>query len=145
MKTIPLGAAGQEEIEVTPKTLASTCKSGAVPVFATPNLILVMEIAAVKALEPHLEPGEATVGTRLDVRHLAPTPLGLTVTATAKLTEIDGRRLVFQVEAHDGVEVVGAGTHERFLVDSHRFISRAAEKSTRKTRCSAEEKKSTQI
>lgn len=142
MKTITLDTIGRAEMEVTVDTLALTSKSGAVPVFATPNLILIMEIAAVNALEPYMEPGEVTVGTLVDVRHLAPTPVGFTVTATAKLTAIDGRRLVFHVEAHDGAEVVGAGTHERFLVDYDRFISRATEKSTRKTTCSVEEKKS---
>lgn len=107
-------------------------------VFATPNLILYMEIAAVNALQPFMEEGEATVGTLVNVRHLSPTPVGLDVTATAKLTEIDGRRLVFHVEAHDGVDLIGEGTHERYLVSIDRFISRTREKSTRRNTSSVE-------
>lgn len=106
--------------------------------FSTPNLVLLMEEAAVNALMPYLEPGETTVGSVVNIRHLAPTPPGLTVTATARLTLVDGRRLVFQVEASDGIDRVGEGTHERFLVSKERFISRAAEKSTRRSTSSVE-------
>ena len=78
------------------------------------------------------------VGTLVNIRHISPTPLGLTVTATATLTEIDGRRLVFHVEARDELDKVGEGTHERFLISVDRFISRAREKSTRRNTSSVE-------
>ncbi|MGI6632649.1 MAG: thioesterase family protein [Bacillota bacterium] len=138
MKPVKPGVVGQASCRVTEADLASSMKSGAVDVFATPNLILYMEIAAVNALQPFMEEGEATVGTLVNVRHLSPTPVGLDVTATAKLTEIDGRRLVFHVEAHDGVDLIGEGTHERYLVSIDRFISRTREKSTRRNTSSVE-------
>lgn len=139
MKTVPLGTTGHSEVPVTAEVLASRAGSGAVPVFSTPSLVLLMEQAAVNAIKDFLDAGETTVGTRLDIRHIASTPPGLVVSATAKVSGFDGRRLTFQVEARDSFEVVGTGTHERFVVNSSRFISRANEKSTRKNRCSVEE------
>lgn len=129
MKHLPIGTKGSKTIEVTQDTLASATGSGTVDVFSTPNLVLLMEEACVEALKEYLEDGETTVGTMVNIRHLAATPPGLTVTATAVLTEVDGRRLVFEVSAHDGVDIVGQGTHERFVVDRAKFI----EKSLRKT------------
>ncbi|HAF67067.1 MAG: thioesterase family protein [Bacillota bacterium] len=129
MKQIPIGTKGSKSVKVTEDTLASATGSGAVDVFSTPNLVLLMEEASVEAVKDYLEDGETTVGTMVNIRHLAATPPGLTVTATAVLTEVDGRRLVFEVSAHDGVDIVGQGTHERFVVDRAKFI----EKSLRKT------------
>lgn len=129
MKQIPIGTKGSKSVKVTEDTLASATGSGAVDVFSTPNLVLLMEEASVEAVKDYLEDGETTVGTMVNIRHLAVTPPGLTVTATAVLTEVDGRRLVFEVSAHDGVDIVGQGTHERFVVDRAKFI----EKSLRKT------------
>jgi len=129
MKQIPIGTKGSKSVKVTEDTLASATGSGAVDVFSTPNLVLLMEEASVEAVKDYLENGETTVGTMVNIRHLAATPPGLTVTATAVLTEVDGRRLVFEVSAHDGVDIVGQGTHERFVVDRAKFI----EKSLRKT------------
>jgi len=100
--------------------------------------VLLMEVAAVDALAPYLEGDETTVGSLVNIRHLAPTPPGLTVTATARLQQIDGRRLVFQVEASDGIDIVGDGTHERVLVSKERFNLRAGEKSTRITTAGVE-------
>lgn len=138
MRTMEPGATGTASIIVTEETLASHAGSGAVEVFSTPNLVLLMEEAAVDALRPYLEPDETTVGSLVNIRHLAATPLGLTVTATARLTQIDGRRLFFQVEASDGIDRVGEGTHERFLVSKQRFLARASEKSTRNRTSSVE-------
>jgi len=129
MKQIPIGTKGSKSVKVTEDTLASATGSGAVDVFSTPNLVLLMEEASVEAVKDYLENGETTVGTMVNIRHLAATPPGLTVTATAVLTEVDGRRLVFEVSAHDGVDIVGQGTHERFVVHRAKFI----EKSLRKT------------
>ena len=129
MKQIPIGTKGSKSVKVTEDTLASATGSGAVDVFSTPNLVLLMEEASVEAVKDYLEDGETTVGTMVNIRHLAATPPGLTVTATAVLTEVYGRRLVFEVSAHDGVDIVGQGTHERFVVDRAKFI----EKSLRKT------------
>lgn len=138
MKPIRVGAAGHASACVTSANLASSTGSGAVQVFSTPSLVLLMEEAAMAALEPYMEEGESSVGSLVNVRHLSPTPPGFRVSATATLTEIDGRRLVFQVQAHDGVDKIGDGTHERFLISVDRFISRAREKSTRRNTSSVE-------
>ena len=138
MKPVEIGIQGRATVEVTQNNLASSTGSGAVDVFSTPSLVLLMEEAAMDALKPFMEPGESSVGTLVNIRHIAPTPPGFLVTATATLTEIDGRRLVFQVEAHDGVATIGEGTHERFLISIERFISRVREKSTRRNTSSVE-------
>ena len=93
------------------------------PSLATPAMIARMEITAHDAVLPHLEDGQDTVGTRVNVEHLAATPLGAEVTYSAKLTTVDGRRLTFEVEASDEREVVGRGTHERFIIDVERFAA----------------------
>jgi fluoroacetyl-CoA thioesterase len=138
MKPVEIGIQGKATVQVTRDNLASSTGSGAVDVFSTPSLVLLMEEAAMDALKPYMEPGESSVGTLVNIRHISPTPLGLWVTATATLTKIDGRRLVFQVEAHDGIDKIGEGTHERFLVSVDRFITRAREKSTRRNTSSVE-------
>ena len=99
--------------------------------FATPDLVHLVEKAASEAAEPHLQPGWLTVGTAVDVHHLAATPVGFTVTATATLTEIDRRRLVFEAEVHDGVDLVGRGTHERFVVRLDQVAQRLKEKAAK--------------
>jgi predicted thioesterase len=138
MKLVEIDIQGRATVKVTQSNLASSTGSGAVDVFSTPSLVLLMEEAAMDALKPYMEPGESSVGTLVNIRHISPTPLGLTVTATATLTEIDGRRLVFHVEARDELDKVGEGTHERFLISVDRFISRAREKSTRRNTSSVE-------
>lgn len=122
------GLTGQVSVTVSADLTAAALGSGNVSAFSTPALIALMEGAAVAALEGRLPDGQTSVGTRLDVRHLAATPVGMTVRATATLTEVDGRRLVFAVEAHDDAEQIGAGTHERFVVDKARFEARLAAK-----------------
>ena len=126
-----VGLVGEVEHEVEPYMLASAVGSGSLEVLATPWLVALMEAAACAALEGTLEAGQTSVGVRLDVRHLAPTPLGVTVRARAELTEVDGRRLVFRVEAHDAAERIGEGTHERTIVDGQRLLARAAAKTGR--------------
>ncbi len=95
---------------------------------ATPELIRLMEMAAVAALAGHLPPDFTSVGVAVSVKHLAPTPVGLNVEARATLTEVQGRRLTFEVVAYDDVEEVGRGTHERVLVEVEGFTARAARK-----------------
>ena len=100
--------------------------SGALRVFSTPYMIALMEGAAVDAVDPLLPAGSQTVGTRVDVRHLAASPVGSTVVAQAELIEVDGRKLTFHVQAHDDGGLVGEGTHERFIIQVERFMQRAA-------------------
>lgn len=128
MTTLAPGLRGEAAWTVTEAMAATHIGSGAVAVFATPMLIALLESAAIKALAGQLAPGQTSVGTRLDVQHLAATAVGRPVRAEATLTAIDGRRLVFTVAAWDDVEQIGRGTHERFVVDQAKFEARAAAK-----------------
>lgn len=98
-------------------------------VFATGYLVGFLEWACIKCINPHIDwPKEQTVGTHINVTHQAATPPGLEVTASVELIEVDGRRLVFQVEAHDGVEVISKGRHERFIINKEKFDAKVGEK-----------------
>lgn len=102
-------------------------------VFATGFLVGFLEWACIKAINPHLDwPAEQSVGTHIDVSHVAATPAGFDVTAKVKLIEVDKRRLLFEVEAHDGVELISKGKHERFVINKEMFDSKMQEKITRK-------------
>ncbi|MDK1023926.1 MAG: thioesterase [Gammaproteobacteria bacterium] len=117
--------------QVISKTmLANHVGSGSAPVFATPELALLIEKAAVAAIENNLEEGMTSVGTRLDISHLAATPVGMEVSATAKLTAVEGRKLTFEVSASDAVEDISKGVHIRYLVDEKQFVDRAQRKLT---------------
>lgn len=99
-------------------------------VFATGFMVGFIEWACLKAVNPHLDwPNEQTVGAHINLSHSAATPSGMEVTAHVKLVEVDGRRLVFEVEAHDEVDEICRGTHERFVIDKARFDSKIAKKS----------------
>jgi len=126
--TIPVGLIGGVEMTVTEDDTAERWGSGLVPVLGTPTLVAILENAAVKALNGHLPPGQTSVGGRMDIRHLAPTPVGMDIRARAELVEVRDRRLVFRVEAWDEAEKIGEGTHERFAVDEERFIAAAEAK-----------------
>ena len=129
MRPIQKGARGEFTLRVKPEHLANQFKDPLLPpVFSTPMMILMMENAALNALRPFLEPGESAVGTVVNVRHLAATPVGQTVHAEAEVTEVDGRRVAFTVSARDEREEIGRGTHERLVIDLKRFGARLAEK-----------------
>ena len=108
--------------------LASEWGSGLAHVLATPALVAFCEECARLAVDPLLPETQQTVGTRIDMRHLAATPLGLEVTVRAELLESDGRRLTFRIEAWDKVERIAEGEHERFVIDVERFEERVANK-----------------
>jgi len=93
-------------------------------VLATPEMVRLIEQTAIQAVQPLLKPGQTTVGTRIDVAHLAATPEGMTATITVELTAVDRRRLTFHVEVRDEVEKVGEGTHERFIIDRDQRMPR---------------------
>ena len=132
MKEIPIGAKGQFALVVEAEHLANRFKDTALPaVLATPVMIMVMENAALNAIKPYLDPGESAVGTRVEIRHLAPTPIGLRVVGEAEVTRVDGRRVEFAVRATDNIEEIGAGTHERAIVDLARLAKRLDEKRSR--------------
>ena len=130
MHAIPVGAKGSFTLVVAPEHLANRFKDAMLPpVLATPVMIMVMENAALNALKPYLPPGKSALGTVVDVRHLAATPVGQHVTAEAEVTKVDGRRIVFAVTARDEIEEIGKGIHERMVVDLRRLTQRLDAKS----------------
>ena len=129
MRPIPPGTTGTYALVVTPAHLANQFKDVSLPpVFATPMMVTAMENAALNAVRDYLEPGESCVGTLVNVRHLAATPVGHRITAQAEVTKVDGRRIEFRVSARDDREEIGNGTHERMVVDLDRLGVRLAAK-----------------
>ncbi|MGH2518141.1 MAG: thioesterase family protein [Ktedonobacterales bacterium] len=126
---LEVGMRGEAELVVTEQETAAAFGAGGVRVFGTPVMIGLMENAAWQLVQPLLNDGETTVGTLVHVRHLAATPVGGHVVATAELVEIDGRRLVFRVTARDDTQLIGEGTHERARVLLDRFLAKLAESS----------------
>lgn len=125
---LTVGILGNAKLTVDESNTAIALGSGTVSVLATPALIALLENAAQNSVAPFLEAGSTTVGTMVNIKHLAATPVGLNVTASSRLIELDGRRLVFEVEAKDDVEAVAAGVHERFIIKADSFMKRAANK-----------------
>ena len=122
------GIQGRAEIVVSEQNTAASMGSGNLDVFATPYMVALMEEASQRSVSPFLEEGQSTVGTRLCVSHDAATPLGMKVWAESLLTEIDGRRLVFEVRAFDECGPIGQGTHERFIIKQQRFLEKVEAK-----------------
>ncbi len=125
------GAAGVTDLVVGEEHTAARVGSGKIGVLATPVLINLFEAAALDACESLLPPGHQSLGTRLDISHTAATPVGMKVTATARVTGVEGRTIRFALEARDEVEVIGAGTHERVVVSVERFDVRVQDKRKR--------------
>jgi predicted thioesterase len=126
---LAIGAKGESSILVTDENAVSFLGVDGARVLGTPYLIAHLEITARDSVLPFLDPGYDTVGVRVDVRHLAATPMGMRVTFHSELTGIDGRRLQFNVEAFDDREKIGEGTHERAIINVAKFAARLAEKS----------------
>jgi len=125
MQPIPTGASGSFSLVVTPEHLANRFKDAMLPqVLATPVMIMVMENAALNAIKPYLDANESALGTRVDVRHLAATPVGRRVMGEAEVTKVEGRRIEFKIRATDGGEEIGIGTHERTIINLVRFAER---------------------
>jgi fluoroacetyl-CoA thioesterase len=130
MRPIPLGAKGTFILQVEPEHLANQFKDAMLPqVLATPVMILIMENAALNAIRSYLDPGESAVGTAVNVRHFAATPVGHQVRAEAEVSEIEGRRIGFKVTTSDETEEIGSGTHQRMIIDLRRFNEHLAAKS----------------
>lgn len=125
MRTIPPGARGSFTLVVGQEHLANRFKDAMLPpVLATPVMIMIMENAALNAIKPYFDPGESALGTRVDVAHLAATPVGRSITGHAEVTGVEGRRIEFAVRATDGDEEIGNGRHERMVIDLARFAQR---------------------
>ncbi len=116
------------ERKVTEELSALSMGSGTLRVFATPAMIALIEETCWRSITQQLEEGQGTVGTLLNVKHLAPTPLGMTVRCESELIEVDGRRLVFNVNVYDEAGLVGSGTHERFIINESKFQAKANSK-----------------
>lgn len=129
VRTIPNGAQGSFTIVVSPEHLANRFKDATLPaVLATPVMIMAMENAALNAIKPYFEAGESAVGTRVDVSHIAATPVGCRVVAFAEVTSVVGRHIEFRVRAVDGSEEIGRGTHGRVVIDLAKFSDHLATK-----------------
>jgi len=125
-----VGQVGTLEQVGGPEHAADRFENTGVTVLSTPVLCHWFESAAVRAIAPQLEPGEASVGTRLTIEHLKATPLGMRVRVESRVVGVDGRRITFEAEAFDEVELVARGTHERYVVDLERFLAGVEAKSS---------------
>jgi predicted thioesterase len=122
------GLAGTAEIVVGTRDTAPHVGSGKIGVLATPIMVNLMEAAALQAVEKFMPPGHQTVGTHLDVKHFAATPVGLRVIAHAELVKVEGRTLTFRIRAEDEHEPIGEGVHERLVINVERFDVRMQKK-----------------
>ena len=123
-KMLTIGIKNRIESFTTRENSAESLGSGNVPVYATIMMIGLMEKTCLESVLPHLEPGQDTVGTHVNVSHAKATPVGMKVWCESELIEIDRRRLVFRVAAYDEAGLIGEGTHERFIIDKERFIQK---------------------
>ena len=119
---IQIGQSATATVTVTESNIAKTMKSGSLEVFATPAMCALMEAA----VQSELNDGEGTVGISLSISHDAPSPMGATITATATVTAVEGRKLSFAIEASDGVGIIGKGTHERFVINNEKFMTKVS-------------------
>ncbi len=122
------GIKSRTETIVTKELCANAWGSGGLQVYATPAMIALMENTAWASVEPCMEEGMSTVGTKLDVAHLSASPVGAHITCESELVEVDGRRLVFKVNACDEAGLIGEGTHERFIINTEKFMARTESK-----------------
>ena len=122
------GIKGKQTETVTEDKTAAAAGSGTLRVYATPAMTALMEKTAMCSVAEELDDGMTTVGTKLDIEHISASPVGSMITCESELTEVDRRRLVFRVTAYDNAGEIGKGTHERFIVDSGRFLSKAESK-----------------
>jgi predicted thioesterase len=122
------GLTHSRTVTVTDDMTPSHLRNDAIRVLSTPDMIRLVEQTAIEATQPALKPGQATVGTRVDIAHLAATPVGMSLTITVELTEVDRRRLAFRVEVRDELDEVGKGTHERFVIEAAQRMPRLEEK-----------------
>jgi predicted thioesterase len=124
LENVRVGMTGREEVVVTPELTVGGHVDGMPMVYGTPMMIMAMEIASALSIAPHLPPGWVTVGSEVNIRHLAPSPVGATIVATSRVVEISGRSVLFAVEAHDGKRKIGEGEHRRGAVNLERFQER---------------------
>jgi len=125
---LAVGLKFSHTVAVTEDMTPAHLRGDAIRVLSTPDMVRLVEQTAIQAVQPHLKPGQSSVGTTVSIKHLAATPEGMTITITVELTEIDRRRLGFKFEVHDEIEKVGEGTHERFIIDRESRLPRLQQK-----------------
>jgi len=118
------GIRNTEEVTVTKELTAAELGSGLLPVYATPAMLALMEHTCAQSVEPFLAEGEGTVGTAADIRHIAASPLGMKIRCESELREVNGRKLVFEVNVYDEKGLVGTGTHKRAVINNDAFMAR---------------------
>ena len=128
MNEIPVGTTGEQPLLVTPEWAIDFLGDPNARVLATPHLVLWLEVTARNAVKPYLAEGYESVGTEINIRHLAPTPVGMSVWFTARVTAVEGSRVRFDLVARDEKEIVAEGTHERFIIHVPRFVTKLAAK-----------------
>jgi len=128
-----VGLKHSKTVRVTDDLTPEHLRGDPIRVLSTPDLVRIIEQTAIEAVSPHLPAGQATVGTKVDIAHLAATPVGMTVTATVELIEVDRRRLAFRIEVRDELDEVARGTHERFVIDGAQRLPRLQDKVNRWT------------
>lgn len=121
MKKLNNGVVGKADTVVDENNTAEAVGSGSLKVFATPMMVALMEKSAVNALADFLDEGETTVGTGINISHVAASPVGIGITATAEVTNVNGREITFKLSASDSVGLIGEGTHTRFVVNAEKF------------------------
>jgi fluoroacetyl-CoA thioesterase len=130
-KKLAPGLTYSRKVTVTDEMTPAHLRQDPIRVLSTPDMIRLIEQTAIEATQPYLAAGQATVGTRVDVAHLAATPVGMTLTITVELTEVDRRKLGFRIEVRDELDECGKGTHERFIIDGAQRLPRLQEKVNR--------------
>lgn len=118
------GLKGKREMRAGMEHSASVVGSGGLEVFSTPSMIALMENTAASSIAPYLEEGQGSVGTAVNIKHLAATPLGMMITCESEVIEVDRRRIVFDVKAYDEKGLIGEGRHERFIIDNEKFMQK---------------------
>lgn len=125
---LTVGISNEMTRDVTNENTAASLGSGLLDVFATPAMVALMEETCMKSVQAELDEGCGTVGTGLTIQHVSATPVGMKVRCASKLVEVDGRKLVFDVQAFDDAGLIGQGTHERFIIESDKFFAKAKKK-----------------
>lgn len=125
---LEIGIKGHQEMTVTEEFTAKTMGSGVMDVYATPAMLALMEKTAFMSVADELQEGCGTVGIKVEIEHVASSPVGMKITCDSELTAIEGRKLIFKVEAYDSKGLIGKGTHERFIIESNKFQEKTNQK-----------------
>lgn len=125
MSNVPIGITNEKSIAVTIENTALAMGSGTLRVFATPAMVALTEGCCAESVEDLLPEGMTSVGTKVDIEHLAASPTGASILCKSRLVAVDGRKLDFEVEVYDNVDLIGRGRHTRFIVDASRFVTKA--------------------